>query len=163
MGVKINFLNKKKYKGELIADIYVESAKKIKPINCPANLNSGAIDEFLLIFLVAARANGVSTFKSLEELNQKESPRLIWGSRILNSMGIKNTLKAGSIKIYGNPNLNVDNKITIKNYLKDHRVFMASVIAALTFGGDWKIYDKDSIKTSFPSFLKTINFLKNDK
>jgi len=78
-------------------------------------------------------------------------------------MGIKNTLNTGSIKIYGNPNLNVNNKITIKNYLKDHRVFMASVIAALTFGGDWKIYDKDSIKTSFPSFLKTINFLKNDK
>ena len=163
MGVKINFLNKKKYKGELAADICVESAKKIKPINCPTNLNSEAIDEFLLIFLVAARANGVSTFESLEELNQKESPRLIWGSKILNSIGIKNTLKASSIKIYGNPNLTVNNKITIRNYLKDHRVFMASVIAALTFGGDWKIYDKDSIKTSFPSFLKTINFLKSDE
>ena len=37
---------------------------------------------------------------------------------------------------------------------------MTSVIAALTFGGDWKIYDKDSIKTSFPNFLKIINNLK---
>jgi 3-phosphoshikimate 1-carboxyvinyltransferase len=163
MGVNINFLNKKKYKGELIADIYVESAKKIKPINCPTNLNSGAIDEFLLIFLVAAKAEGVSTFKSLEELNQKESPRLNWGSKILSYMGVKNILTSNSIKIFGDPALNVNNKITIKNYLKDHRVFMASVIAALTFGGNWKINDKDSIKTSFPSFLKTINFLKNDK
>ena len=48
-------------------------------------------------------------------------------------------------------------KIIIKNYLKDHRVFMTSVIAALTFGGEWIIHDKDSIKTSFPSFLKIIN------
>ena len=40
------------------------------------HLNSSAIDEFLIIFLVAAKANGVSTFKNLGELNQKESPRL---------------------------------------------------------------------------------------
>ena len=44
--------------------------------------------------------------------------------------------------------------------MKDHRVFMTSVVAALIFGGSWKIYDKDSIKTSFPNFLKLINFLK---
>ena len=51
-------------------------------------------------------------------------------------------------------------KITIKNYRKDHRVFMTSVIAALSFGGEWKIHDKDSIKTSFPNFLKIIKDLK---
>ena len=39
---------------------------------------------------------------------------------------------------------------------------MTSVIAGLSFGGVWKIYDKDSILTSFPSFLKTIDQLKND-
>ena len=37
---------------------------------------------------------------------------------------------------------------------------MTSVIAALTFGGEWKIHDKDSINTSFPNFLKIINELK---
>ena len=50
-------------------------------------------------------------------------------------------------------------KIIIKNFLKDHRVFMTSVVSALTFGGNWKIYDKDSIKTSFPNFLKLVNKL----
>jgi 3-phosphoshikimate 1-carboxyvinyltransferase len=44
--------------------------------------------------------------------------------------------------------------------MKDHRVFMTSVIAALTFGGDWIIHDKDSIKTSFPSFYEKINYLR---
>ena len=57
--------------------------------------------------------------------------------------------------------LNINKKIVIKNYLKDHRVFMTSVIAALSFGGIWKIHDKDSVNTSFPSFLKIINELKN--
>ncbi len=161
MGIKIIFKNIRKYKGEKIANIYVEGNQRIKAINCPTYLNSAAIDEFLVIFLVAAKAKGVSHFKSLSELNQKESPRLKWGSKILKSMGIKTITTSDSIKIFGNPDLKVSKKILIKKYLKDHRVFMTSVIAALTFGGNWTIYDKDSIKTSFPSFLKIIdNFMK---
>jgi 3-phosphoshikimate 1-carboxyvinyltransferase len=163
MGIKISFKNKKIYKGEPIADVLVKSPRKIKPINCPTKFNSGAIDEFLSIFLVAAKADGVSTFNDLSELNQKESPRLIWGSKILNLIGIKNIMTKNSIKIFGNPNLFVDKKIVIKGFLKDHRVFMTSVIAALSFGGNWHIHDRDSIKTSFPNFLNIINQIKNDK
>ena len=161
MGVNIIFQNQKTYKGEKLADIKIEGGKKLKAINCPTNLNSGAIDEFLVIFLVAAKAKGISYFKDLAELNQKESPRLKWGAKILNMMGVKNIVTNSSIKIYGNPNLEIEKKIIIKNYLKDHRVFMTSVIASLSFGGEWHIYDKDSIKTSFPNFLKIINELKN--
>ena len=129
MGVKIIFKNKKIYKGEKNADILIESPKNLKAINCPPKLNSGAIDEFLVIFLIAAKANGTSYFKDLAELNQKESPRLKWGSKILNEMGIKTITTEDSIKIFGNPNLKINKKIIIKNYLKDHRVFMTSIIA----------------------------------
>ena len=164
MGVSIIFKNQKIYKGEKIADLNIKSPKSIKSINCPSKLNSGTIDEFLIIFLVAAKAKGVSYFRNLAELNQKESPRLKWAETILSKMGIKTITTNDSIKIYGNPNLNIKKKILIKNYLKDHRVFMTSVIAALSFGGEWKINDKDSIKTSFPNFLQIINDLKkNDK
>ena len=159
MGVKIKLENKKTYKGEKIADLYVFSNNEIKPINCPTNLNSAAIDEFLLIFLVAAKANGISYFKKLSELNQKESPRLLWGSRILSKIGIKNEITKDSIKIHGNPNIIINKKIIVRKFLKDHRVFMASIVAALTFGGKWNIYDKNSINTSFPSFLKKIKYL----
>ena len=109
---------------------------------------------------MAAKANGVSYFKDLAELNQKESPRLKWGSKILNYIGIKTITTGDSIKIFGNPDLDLNKKIVIKNYLKDHRVFMTSVIAALSFGGNWVIHDKDSVKTSFPSFLKNIKKLQ---
>ena len=160
MGVKISLKNIKNYKGERIADIIVKSTKSFKSIKCPSTLNSEAIDEFLLIFLVAAKAKGISYFKNLSELNQKESPRLQWGSKILKLIGIKTITTNNSIKIFGNPNLNINKKIVIKNYLKDHRVFMSSVIAASVFGGNWVIHDKDSIKTSFPSFLKIIDNLK---
>ncbi len=160
MGVKILLKNIKNYKGEKIADINVKSTQSLKSIKCPSNLNSTAIDEFLLIFLVAAKAKGVSYFKNLSELNQKESPRLKWGSKILKSIGVKTITTNDSIKIFGNPNLNINRKIIIKNFLKDHRVFMTSVVAASAFGGSWIIHDKDSIKTSFPSFLKIIDNLK---
>ena len=162
MGISIIFKNQKVYKGEKIADIRVKSSKSIKSINCPSKLNSGAIDEFLIIFLVAAKANGISYFKGLAELNQKESPRLKWAEKILTKIGIKTVTTKDSIKIYGNPKLKLNKKILIKNYLKDHRVFMTSVIAALSFGGEWKIHDKDSIKTSFPNFLKIISDLKKN-
>ncbi len=159
MNIKIKLKNLKKYNGEKISDIFIKSQKNIKAINCPSYLNSASIDEFLLIFLLAAKADGVSYFKNLSELNEKESPRLIWGSKILNAMGIKTILTNKSLKIYGNPNLKIDKKIVIKDFLKDHRIFMTSVIAALSIGGEWKISDKDSINTSFPSFLKKIREL----
>ena len=112
-----------------------------------------------MVFLVAAKANGISYFKNLSELDQKESPRLKWGSKILNKIGIRNVITNDTIKIYGNPNVKINKKIIIKNFLKDHRVFMTSVIASLTFGGEWQIYNRDSINTSFPSFLKKIELL----
>ena len=160
MGVKIKFKNKQKYKNEIISDIFVSSSKKLIAINCPSKLNSEAIDEFLIIFLVAAKANGTSYFKNIGELNQKESPRLKWASKILGKMGIKTITTDSSIKIFGKPNLKINKQIVIKGFLKDHRVFMTSVIAALSFGGDWDIHDKDSIKTSFPNFLNIINDLR---
>ena len=157
MGAKINLKNKKNYKGEIVADIHVRSAKSLKSINCPTKLNTSAIDEFLIIFLAAAKAKGVSYFKNLEELNKKESRRLDWGSKILSMMGVKNKLiKNHGIKIWGQPNLKLKKKYEIKNYLKDHRVMAMSTIAALTLGGEWKIHEPESIKTSFPSFFKIL-------
>ncbi len=161
MGGSIKFLNKRSYKGEKISDIFIKSSKNLKAVNCPTKYNSSAIDEFLVIFLVAARSKGISQFRELSELNQKESPRLKWASKILNLMGIKNIMTKSSIKIFGNPNLNLEKKITIKNFSKDHRIFMMSVIAALTFGGKWRISDLDSIKTSFPKFLKILKKIEH--
>ena len=147
MGAKILLKNQRDYRGEKISDILIKSSNNLKGINCPTELNSSTIDEFLIIFLAAAKANGPSNFKDISELNQKESPRLNWGSKILNKMGVKTELTKDSIKIYGQPDLIITKPVIIKNYLKDHRIFMMSTIAALTCGGQWEIHDKDSINT----------------
>jgi 3-phosphoshikimate 1-carboxyvinyltransferase len=62
MGAKISLQNKKDYRGEKVSDILVKSSINLKAINCPSELNSSCIDEFLIIFLAAAKARGVSYF-----------------------------------------------------------------------------------------------------
>ena len=160
MGSNIKFLNKRNYKGEEISDIYIKPNRNLKSIKLNSKMNSSAIDEFLLIFLVASISKGISIFNNLGELNKKESKRLDWGIKILKMIGIRvKKIQNNGVKIWGNPNLELKKSYIIKNYLKDHRIFMVSTIAALTLGGKWKIHNPESIKTSFPSFLK---ILKDD-
>ena len=156
MGANVKFINKRNVCGENLADICVKSQKNFKPINCPVELNSNAIDEFLIIFLLATKASGISNFKKLEELNKKESPRLKLASKILRKIGVKVKLGPASIKIFGDPKFSVNKKILINNYYKDHRIFMTSMIAALCLGGKWTIEDKESHMSSFPSFLSIL-------
>ena len=159
MGAEIKLKKKMIYNGEEIADIHVKSKKNLSGINCPSKLNSSAIDEFLIIFLVAAKAKGISKFKDLGEMNKKESKRLDLAIKFLKLIGIKVERFQNDINIYGNPDLTLSKKFEMKNFLKDHRIFFLCCITALTLGGKWKINDKDSINTSFPDFLKTLRMI----
>ena len=159
MGADIKFKNKRIYKGEQISDIYVKSKENLKSVNCPSKLNSSAIDEFLIIFLVAAKAKGVSKFKDLGEMNKKESKRLEESVKFLKLIGIKVDRFKDDINIHGKPDLTLSKKYEMKNFLKDHRIFFLSCIAALTLGGEWKIHDKKSSNTSFPNFLKILKMV----
>ena len=159
MNAKIQLKNKKIYNGEEVSDIVTKSSKNLKSINCSAEMNSRSIDELIIIFLVCAKAKGISYFKNIQELRHKESDRLKLSANFLKMIGVKVKETISTLKIYGNPNLELNKSYIVKNFMKDHRIFMMSCIAALTFGGKWKIYDPDSIKTSFPTFLKIIKDL----
>ena len=158
MNAKINIINTKLYNGEFVGDLIVKSTKSLKSINCPKSLNTRSIDEFLIIFLICAKAKGLSKFKGIGELRNKESDRLKVASNFLKMIGVQIKESKDGLMIYGNPNLELNGNYVIKDYLKDHRVFMMSCVAALTLGGNFTIKDRDSIKTSFPNFL---NILEN--
>ena len=89
-------------------------------------------------------------------MNKKESKRLDLAVKFLKLIGIKVERFENNINIHGNPKLILSKSFEMKNFLKDHRIFFLSCITALTLGGNWKIYDKDSINTSFPDFLKIL-------
>jgi len=156
MNAKIKLENRKLYNGEEVSDIIVKSSSDLKSINCPIKMNSRAIDELIIIFLVCAKAKGISYFKNIQELRHKESDRLKLSAKFLKMIGVKVEETLSTLKIYGNPNLELNKNYVVKNFMKDHRIFMMACVAALTLGGQWKIYDPVSIKTSFPRFLKIL-------
>jgi 3-phosphoshikimate 1-carboxyvinyltransferase len=156
MNAKIKLINKKIYNGEEVSDIVIKSSKNLKSINCPTEINSRAIDELIIIFLVCAKAKGISYFKNIQELRYKESDRLKLSANFLKMIGVEVEETLSTLKIHGNPNLELNKNYIVKNFMKDHRVFMMACIAALTLGGKWKIHDPDSIKTSFPKFLSIL-------
>jgi 3-phosphoshikimate 1-carboxyvinyltransferase len=159
MGGKITLQNIKSQCGERIGDITVKSSN-LKSIDCPASIVPLAIDEMPLIFLAASLANGISSFKACGELEKKESPRLSLMNKMLIQIGIRTKLKdRDSIKIYGNPNLNLNNKIYRIKTSYDHRLSMIGIVLGLTLGGKIIVEDCHSIVTSFPNFLNLMKQL----
>ena len=156
MNAKIKLTNIKTMYGEKIGDIVVKSGN-LKSINCSTSLVPSAIDEFTILMIAAAKAKGITTFSGLSELNKKESPRLTLMNSILNQIGIKTKLKQESIKIFGNPKINLNKSYKIDTHF-DHRICMSIFVMSQIFGGKIKIKDCHSIATSFPNFL---NLMKN--
>ena len=158
INAKFKIINKKKIDNELVGDIVAKSSPNLKPIKCNNALNSSLIDELPILFVIAAKSKGISYFKDLEALRGKETDRLYLMNKILNQIGIKTKIVKNSIKIWGNPKLNLNKTYNIKSYY-DHRITMSATIMALIFGGSFRISDGHSIATSFPNFLKIIKFL----
>ena len=146
---------------ERIGDIIIKSSN-LKSVNCSASIVPFAIDEMPIIFLCAAKAKGISIFRSVGELEKKESPRLSLMNKILNQIGIKTKLKCDSIKIYGNPYLALNKSYRLKTAY-DHRLSMVGIILGLTFGGKIIVEDCHSIATSFPNFLNLMKKKLNAK
>ena len=74
-------------------------------------------------------------------------------------IGVKVKSTSDSLKIFGIPELETKKNYIIKNFMKDHRIFMLSCVTALVLGGKWKIHNKNSINSSFPNFLKILKQL----
>ena len=157
MNAKIKLINIKTKCGEKVGDIVVKSST-LKSINCPASLVPSTIDEFTILMIAAAKAKGITTFSGLGELNKKESPRLNLMNSILNQIGIKTKLKQTTIKIIGNPKINLIKSYIINTHF-DHRVCMSVFVMCQIFGGQIKIKDFNSVATSFPNFLNLMKQL----
>ena len=152
MGARIQILNKKKYFGEDVGDLFVKSSN-LKAIKCPTDLIVKSIDDLPIIWIACAQAKGRSYFKGISELRLKESDRIESMSKSLKQFGIKTHVTQDSITIYGNPKINIRKRIKISSNL-DHRIAMANFIAGTVFGGDVLIKGFETVNSSFPNFLK---------
>jgi 3-phosphoshikimate 1-carboxyvinyltransferase len=151
MGANISLQNQREVGGEPVADIHIKSAK-LKGVAIPVELVPLAIDEFPVIFVAAACAQGETIVTGAEELRVKESDRIQVMADGLQALGVDATPTQDGMVING---LGHGGKIQggKVHSRDDHRIAMAFSMAALCSQGQIEIEDCDNVNTSFPDFV----------
>lgn len=160
MKAKIKIKNKKTICGELVGDIEAKSSN-LKATVVPEKMAPRLIDEYPILFIAACFAKGTSQFKGIEELRVKESDRIQSMELGLKPLGVKISSTKNSVKITGTNSFKLNKKIKI-DAKGDHRIAMSFYILSQVLNKPFKIKDFNYVKTSFPSFTKTINKLKKN-
>jgi 3-phosphoshikimate 1-carboxyvinyltransferase len=157
-GAKIKFINLKRRNNEIQGDILVRNCK-LKPIKSSKKYYVNSTDEYPILFVIAALTKGVSIFKGIEDLANKESNRIIEMQKILKQIGIRSTFSKNELKIFGKEIINVQNKKIIVPNLGDHRICMSAFVLATLTGIEARIKNFETVFTSSPSFLKIMKLL----
>jgi 3-phosphoshikimate 1-carboxyvinyltransferase len=160
MKAKIKIKNKKTICGEVVGDIEAKSSN-LKATIVPEKMTPRLIDEYPILFIAACFAKGTSNFKGIEELRVKESDRIKSMEDGLKPLGVKISSTKSSVKITGTNSFKLNKKIKI-DAKGDHRIAMSFYVLSQVLNKSFKIKDFNYVKTSFPSFTKTINQLKKN-
>ena len=160
MKAKIKIKNKKIICGEVVGDIEVKSSN-LKATTVPEKMAPRLIDEYPILFIAACFAKGTSKFNGIEELRVKESDRIKSMEDGLKPLGVKISSTKNSVKITGSNSFKLNQKIKI-DAKGDHRIAMSFYVLSQVLNKPFKIKDFNYVKTSFPSFTKTINQLKKN-
>ena len=147
MGADITLQKEQVVGGEPVADIRVRAAP-LRGIAIPADQVPLAIDEFPVLFIAAACAQGTTILTGAEELRIKESDRIQSMAEGLLKLGIDAKPTSDGMIIQGG-------KLTggVVNSFGDHRIAMAFSIAALRSSAAIVVHDCANVTTSFPSFV----------
>ena len=148
MGADITFSNQQEIGGEPVVDIRVKSSR-LKGVHVPEELVPLAIDEFPVIFVAAACADGQTVVTGAEELRVKESDRIQVMADGLIALGVDARATDDGMVIQGGG----IGSGTVHSH-DDHRIAMAFAMAGLRASGEIHIEDCDNVNTSFPGFAE---------
>nr|WP_286674866.1 bifunctional prephenate dehydrogenase/3-phosphoshikimate 1-carboxyvinyltransferase [Pseudomonas subflava] len=147
MGADLTLENQREVGGEPVADIRVRAAK-LKGIDIPEDLVPLAIDEFPVLFVAAACAEGRTVLRGAEELRVKESDRIQVMADGLIALGVKAEPTPDGIIIEGGA---IGGGEVWSH--GDHRIAMSFSVASLRATAPIRIHDCANVATSFPNFL----------
>lgn len=147
MGADITLQNQREVGGEPVADIRVRYAP-LTGIKIPEQYVPLAIDEFPVLFIAAACAEGTTTLSNAEELRVKESDRIQVMADGLSILGINNEPKSDGIVIHGGQLHGGE----VETH-DDHRIAMSFTIAALRASAPIVVNNCAHVATSFPNFV----------
>lgn len=148
MGGDIRLLEERELSGEPVADILVRSSR-LKGIAISGDVVPRAIDEFPVICVAAACAEGITSIRDARELRVKEADRITAMATNLRILGVTVTEAEDGMDISGVERMSGGQ---IDSY-GDHRIAMSFSIAALVASRAVTINDTDCIATSFPTFF----------
>jgi 3-phosphoshikimate 1-carboxyvinyltransferase len=148
MGADITFSNQQEIGGEPVVDIRVKSSR-LNGVHVPEELVPLAIDEFPVIFVAAACAEGQTIVTGAEELRVKESDRIQVMADGLIALGVDARATDDGMIIQGGG----IGSGTVHSH-DDHRIAMAFAMAGLRASGDIHIEDCDNVNASFPGFAE---------
>lgn len=154
MGANISIRNMRDEATERVGDITVRHAE-LEGVEIPREIVPDMIDEFPILFVAAAMANGTTVVRGAEELRVKESDRIESMVNGLRAMGVEiESLPDGAI-IHGTQqfttNADTDANIVIESQ-GDHRIAMSFAVLAAAAQVPVAIHDVDNVRTSFPGF-----------
>ena len=155
---KIFFKNKRVRGNETVADIIIKSSN-LTPLKVHEKFFVSCQDEFPIMFAMASLLPGISVFKGINDLANKESNRIKEMGKILRQIGIKFIASKNEMKIYGNPKLDFSSKKISVSGILDHRILMSAAILSLLTGIKSKLKNFEQVGTSCPNFLSTIKQL----
>lgn len=156
MGGDITYINHRTVGGEPVADLRVR-ASKLKGVTVPVERAPSMIDEYPVLFVAAACAEGETFCDGLDELRVKESDRLKTMAENLAACGVDLSEGEMSLRIRGR-GVPPRGGATIATHL-DHRIAMAHLVLGAVSGEPVTIDDDAAIATSFPGFVNMMNTL----
>ncbi|HXP98376.1 MAG TPA: 3-phosphoshikimate 1-carboxyvinyltransferase [Telmatospirillum sp.] len=156
MGADITFANARIEAGEPVADLLVR-ASSLKGVDVPPERAPSMIDEYPILAVAAAFAQGTTRMRGLAELRVKESDRLAATARGLKAAGVKVAIEGDDLIVHGDGRP-PEGGVTIAVNL-DHRIAMAFLVMGMAANRPVKIDDASAIDTSFPGFAGLMNGL----
>lgn len=151
MGGSIELLDRREVSGEPVADILVRSSR-LKGVEIAGDVVPRAIDEFPVICVAAALAEGRTVIREARELRVKETDRIAAMATNLRAAGVAVTESADGMEIEGRERLD---GCTVESF-GDHRIAMSMLVAGLVAPGGVTVRDVECIGTSFPSFTQLL-------
>ncbi|MCT8002632.1 3-phosphoshikimate 1-carboxyvinyltransferase [Sphingomonas sanguinis] len=157
MGADITELDARIVGGEPVADLRVRHAP-LSAIEVPPELTPSMIDEYPVLFVAAAYANGTTIARGAEELRVKESDRITAMADALGACGVACEEFEDGMAVTGTGGEPIPGGATIATLL-DHRIAMSMTIAALNAREPITLDDAAPVATSYPVFFDTLETL----
>jgi 3-phosphoshikimate 1-carboxyvinyltransferase len=158
MGAAIERLETRHEGGEEVADLRVR-ASGLRGIEVPAARAPAMIDEYPVLAVAAAFAEGTTVMRGLDELRVKESDRLAATADLLRVNGVAVEIDDADLIVHGTGRARGGGRVATH---MDHRIAMAALVMGLASDEPVGIDDSSFIATSFPAFTELMRSLGAD-